>query len=302
MKDSSRRGSLLLLIASVIWGSTFVAQSLAAQHIRPFTFQFARSMLGALALVPAILVADRIKQKKNDPAQPPARDDKRLLLKGGLACGLALFVATNLQQFGLEESGAGKAGFITALYILIVPILGLFLGHRPRPALWVSVGIAAVGLYLLSIKQGFYISTGDALLILCAIAFAVQILLVDHFGMKLNAMKLCSLQFLVSGLLSGVLMLILEKPEPAQILAAWGPLIYAGVLSSGVAYTLQIFGQRTTPPAVASLLMSLEAVFAVLTAILVLGQVPTPREWAGSALMFAAILLAQRGQSQHPSV
>ena len=220
----------------------------------------------------------------------------------GLACGLALFVATNLQQFGLEESGAGKAGFITALYILIVPILGLFLGHRARPALWVSVGIAAVGLYLLSVKSGFHISTGDALLILCAVAFAVQILLVDHYGLKVSGMKLCSLQFLVSGLLSGVLMILLEKPDATSILAAWGPLLYAGVLSSGVAYTLQIFGQRTTPPAIASLLMSLEAVFAVITAILVLGQVPTPREWAGSALMFSAILLAQRGQEQRPAV
>ncbi len=300
--EPSRRGSLMLLVASVIWGSTFVAQSLAAQHLRPFTFQFARSMLGAAALLPAILIADRVKKKKHGHTRPPAQADKRLLLKGGLACGLALFVATNLQQFGLEESGAGKAGFITALYILIVPILGLFLGHRARPALWVSVGIAAVGLYLLSVKSGFHISTGDALLILCAVAFAVQILLVDHYGLKVSGMKLCSLQFLVSGLLSGVLMILLEKPDATSILAAWGPLLYAGVLSSGVAYTLQIFGQRTTPPAIASLLMSLEAVFAVITAILVLGQVPTPREWAGSALMFSAILLAQRGQEQRPAV
>ena len=298
----SRRGSLLLLVASVIWGSTFVAQSLAARHIRPFTFQFVRSLLGAAALAPAILIAGRMNRRKNGSSAARPKEDRRLVLTGGLTCGAALFVATNLQQFGLEESGAGKAGFITALYILIVPILGLFLGQKPRPALWVSVGIAGAGLYLLSIKEGFHIATGDLLLILCALAFAVQILLVDYYGMRTSAMKLCCLQFLVSGLLSGVLMLALERPRPARILAAWGPLLYAGVLSSGVAYTLQIFGQRTTPPAIASLMMSLEAVFAVLTAILVLGQTPSPREWLGSALMFGAILLAQRGQSRNPAV
>lgn len=297
-----RRGSLLLLVASVIWGSTFVAQSLAAGHIRPFTFQFVRSLLGAAALLPAIVLAEKRNKKKKGPAPSPAPASGHLLLKGGLACGAALFVATNLQQFGLEESGAGKAGFITALYILIVPLLGLFLGQKVRPVLWVSVGIAGAGLYLLSIKEGFHIATGDLLLMLCALAFAVQILLVDHYGMRISAMKLCCLQFLVSGLLSGGLMLLFERPEPRRILAAWGPLLYAGVLSSGVAYTLQIFGQRTTPPAIASLMMSLEAVFAVLTAILVLGQMPSPREWLGSALMFGAILLAQRGQSRNPAV
>lgn len=301
MRDSSRRGSLLLLVASVIWGSTFVAQSLAARHVQPFTFQFARSLLGALALLPAILVAERLGRKRN-PAQQKQPENRRLLLQGGLACGAALFVATNLQQFGLVESGAGKAGFLTALYILIVPIYGLFLGHRPRPVLWVSVGIAGLGIYLLSVKDGFQIASGDLLLILCAFAFAAQILLVDHYGMRVNGMKLCCLQFLVSGLLSGILMLALEAPRPASLLSAWGPLLYAGVLSSGVAYTLQIFGQRTTPPAIASLLMSLESVFAVITAILVLGQVPTAREWAGSALMFFAIVLAQRGQEQLPPV
>ncbi|MGI6687399.1 MAG: DMT family transporter [Christensenellales bacterium] len=300
MKDHAKRGSLLLLAASVIWGSTFVAQSLAAEHIRPFTFQCVRSILGALALLPAILLVERVNKKKRAQHAPPG--SRRLLLQGGIACGVVLFVATNLQQFGLEESGAGKAGFITALYILFVPILGLFRGHRVRPVLWVSICIAGVGLYLLSVKEGFRIATGDLLLFLCAIAFAVQILLVDYYGLKVSGLKLCSLQFLVSGLLSGVLMITLEKPDPARIPAAWGPLLYAGVLSSGVAYTLQIFGQRTTPPAIASLLMSLESVFAVLTAILVLGQMPTAREWAGCALMFGAILLAQRGQFQNSAM
>ena len=293
MAFSRRSGSLMLLLAAVIWGSAFVAQSLGMEHIGPFTFQAVRSWLGAAALAPVIFLSGRLARKKGETPSP---EQRRLLRKGGLLCGLALFVAVNLQQFGLRETTAGKAGFLTALYILIVPVYGFFLGHRPKPALFVSVLVAAAGLYLLSVTERFTVQTGDLLLILCAFAFAAQIMLVDHFGVRVNGVKLCAAQFLVCGVLSGFAMLLFEQPATGPILAAAGPLLYAGVLSSGVAYTLQILAQRTTPPAVASLMMSLEAVFAVLAGMLVLGEQPTPREYAGSGLMFAAILIAQRAE------
>lgn len=283
----------MLLAAAMIWGSTFVAQSLGMRHIGPFTFQAVRSLLGALALWPVILLVGRYKTLKEGGT---ARGDRRALLTGGTLCGLVLFAAVNLQQFGLRETTAGKAGFLTALYILIVPLYGLLFGHRVRSVMWLSVVIAGAGLYLLSVTETFIILRGDVLLILCAFAFAAQILLVDHYAVKVSGMKLCAVQFLVCGLLSLAAMFVFEKPAMKSILAAAGPLLYAGVLSSGVAYTLQILAQRTTPPAVASLLMSLEAVFAVFTGMLVLGEMPSLREVIGSAMMFAAILISQRAE------
>lgn len=285
-------GSLLLLLAAIIWGSAFVAQSLGMDHVQPFTFQAVRSLLGTLALLPVILLFGWRKKKSASPAAPT---QWKPLLVGGSLCGLVLFVAINLQQFGIVETTAGKAGFLTALYILIVPLYGLLLGHRPGGGLWLGVGIAAVGLYLLSVTEQFTIARGDLLLIACAFAFALQIMLVDHYVNYVSGMKLCALQFLVCGLLSLVAMFVYEQPSWGSILGAAGPLLYAGVLSSGVAYTLQIIAQRNTPPAIASLLMSLEAVFAVITGMLVLGQIPSLREVAGSLLMFAAIVVAQRG-------
>ena len=301
MRQTKRAGSLMLLLAAVIWGSAFVAQSMGMDHVQPFTFQAIRSLLGTLALLPVILVFDRVRKKRNPHT---ARQPMKPLLQGGLLCGAVLFVAINLQQFGLVTTTAGKAGFLTALYILIVPIYGLFLGHKPGAALWVAVLIAAAGLYLLSVTERFTIARGDFLLILCAFFFALQIMLVDHFVQKVNGVKLCAMQFLVCGLLSLGAMFLFEQPRADAILRAAGPLLYAGVLSSGVAYTLQILAQRTTPPAIASLLMSLEAVFAVITGVIVLGQVPTLREIIGSALMFSAILIAQRGsppRGAHPA-
>lgn len=293
MNRNKGAGSLMLLAAAVIWGSTFVAQSLGMRHIGAFTFQAVRSLLGALALWPVILLNDRIAKRKEGGAR---RGDRRALLIGGTLCGLVLFAAVNLQQFGLKETTAGKAGFLTALYILIVPLYGLLFGHRVRPVMWLSVTLAGTGLYLLSVTEAFTVIRGDVLLILCAFAFAAQILLVDHYAVRVSGMKLCAVQFLVCGLLSGIAMFIFESPSAGTILAAAGPLLYAGVLSSGVAYTLQILAQRTTPPALASLLMSLEAVFAVFTGMLVLGEMPSLREVIGSALMFLAIIVSQRAE------
>lgn len=293
MRLRQHTGSLMLLLAAVIWGSAFVAQSMGMDHIQPFTFQALRSLMGSLALLPVIALFGR--RDKKAGRQPMPRENRHLL-RGGLLCGLALFVAINLQQFGLVTTTAGKAGFLTALYILIVPIYGLFLGHKPGAALWVAVLIAAAGLYLLSVTERFTIARGDFLLILCAFFFALQIMLVDHFVQKVNGVKLCAMQFLVCGLLSLGAMFLFEQPRADAILRAAGPLLYAGVLSSGVAYTLQILAQRTTPPALASLLMSLEAVFAVFTGMLVLGEMPSLREVIGSALMFLAIIVSQRAE------
>ena len=291
-------GSLLLLLAAVIWGSTFVAQSMGMDHIQPFTFQAIRSLMGTLALLPLILFSDRAQRKKGAVKRP---GEAKNLLIGGTLCGLVLFAAVNLQQFGLVNSSAGKAGFLTALYIVIVPLYGLFLRHRPRPRIWVAVAVAALGLYLLSVTEAFTVNSGDLLLILCAFAFAAQILVVDRFSVKVSGMKLCALQFLVCGVLSLIAMFVFETPTLPGIRATIGPLLYAGVLSSGVAYTLQIIGQRTTAPAVASLLMSMESVFAVLAGMLVLGETLTFREGIGSALMFFAIILASFAASPQPA-
>jgi len=291
LTNRKHAGSLMLLIAAIIWGSTFVAQSLGARHLDPFTFQALRSLMGALALLPVIHIMDALKRKKG--IRPHSSHRKNLWV-GGVLCGLVLFIAINLQQFGIMETTAGKAGFITALYIVIVPIYGLFLGHKAKAGLWLAVLIAAAGLYLLSVTEAFTISRGDVLLIIGAFFFSIQILLVDHYSVRVDGVKLCAIQFLVCGVLSSAAMFIWEAPTIHAIRLAFWPLVYAGVLSSGVAYTLQILAQRSTPPAVASLLMSLEAVFAVLTGLIVLNEGLTTRELLGSILMFIAIVVAQR--------
>ncbi|HSK69547.1 MAG TPA: DMT family transporter [Candidatus Limnocylindria bacterium] len=284
-------GSVMLLLSAVIWGAAFVAQRVGMEHVGPFTFQAVRSLLGSLALLPVIALRGRVNRLRG---VLPVRERAHGLLRGGILCGVALFFAINLQQFGLRDTSAGKAGFLTALYILIVPLYGLLLGHRVRRAVWLAVGIAAGGLYLLSVKESFYISGGDLLLVLCAFMFAVQIMLVDHFSVRADGVQLCAAQFLVCGVLSSVCMFVFEKPDVRGLMGAAGPLLYAGVLSSGIAYTLQILAQRTTPPALASLLMSMESVFALAAGMLVLGERPTLREAAGSALVLAAIIIASR--------
>lgn len=296
VKQGSARGSLLLLLGAIIWGSAFVAQSMGMDHIKPFTFQFIRSLLGCLTLLPYLILNHQKKKRQGQEEANSKAFSRKALYQGGILCGLVLFVANNLQQFGLLTATPGKAGFLTTLYIIVVPLYGLLLGQKVRPLMLLCVALAAVGLYLLSVTAELSIAPGDLLLIGCALVYAVQILLVDHYGVRTDGVALCALQFLVCGLLSGVCTFLFEQPRMHSILAAWGSLLYAGVLSSGVAYTLQILGQRTTPPAVASLLMSLEAVFAVLAGMLVLHQIPSQREIAGSALMFAAILIAQKAQ------
>ncbi len=228
----------------------------------------------------------------------PGRKSDRTLLAGGISCGVALFAASNLQQFGIQYTTVGKAGFITALYIVLVPILGIFLKKKVGARVWVSVALAVAGLYLLCITEAFAIGTGDLLVLLCALVFSVHILVIDYFSPKVDGVRMSCIQFFVCGLLSGVGMLLTETPDLHEILRAWMPIGYAGVFSCGVAYTLQIIGQKGTDPTVASLILSLESVVSVLAGWLLLGQALSAKEMTGCVLMFAAILLAQLPQKR----
>lgn len=289
MRAKNLRGAGLLLLTSFIWGTAFVAQSMG-NVVGPFTFNGVRNLVGCLCLLPIIFLIGR--SRKRLEVQPSGTGKGGFLL-GGLFCGLCLFGGSSLQQVGLQYTSAGKAGFLTALYIVIVPVLGLFLRRKLGLKIWVSVAIAAFGTFLLSVKEGFTIAPGDLYMILGAVVFSVHILVVDYFSPKTDAVKLSATQFFVCGLLSLAVAFVTETPQPAEILAAWGPILFTGVLSCGVAYTLQIVGQRDTPPAVASLIMSLESVFAVLAGWIVLGEQLAPKEALGCVLVFLAVVLAQ---------
>ena len=287
-------GSLLLAFAALIWGVAFVAQSSGGAIIGPYTFNSLRFLIGACVLFPIIR---RI--KKTEPAE-----EENASLKGGLLCGMALFLGTNLQQLGLYYvTGAGKAGFLTACYILLVPILRLFFKKKCGLNVWLGVVLATAGLYLLCIDGDFNLQLSDGLVLLSAFFFSCHILLVDHFTAKIHEIRLSFLQFLTCGLMGLVPMLLIDMNPanggfsswiaPFFVLSAWIPLLYAGVLSSGLAYTLQVVGQKRTDPTLASLLMSLEAAFAVLAGWILLHERMRPREIAGCLLIFPAILLAQ---------
>ena len=282
--------NILLMLAALIWGSAFVAQSVGMDYIGPFTFNSVRSFLGAIVLLPVIWYTGRTKKTE---IQQDRRQERKDLIMGGICCGVILTVSSSLQQIGLMYTSAGKAGFITALYILIVPVLGMFLGKRVGIKTWIGVVLAVIGMYLLCITSGFSISYGDFMVLLCAFVFSLHILTVDYFSPKVDGVKLSSIQFLVCGILSAIPMIVKEQPQAADILAAWLPIAYAGVLSSGVAYTLQIVCQKHLNPTVASLIMSLESVFAVLTGWLILHEKLSIREFTGCVLVFAAIILAQ---------
>lgn len=317
--------NFLLMLAALIWGSAFVAQSVGMDYLGPFSFNCVRSFMGSLVLLPVIWFMDR--QKKGTAGNNGAvsakaeavsagreeadgiiagqtaeagirEENSRVLLTGGLCCGVILTLSTSLQQIGIKYTTAGKAGFITALYILIVPLLGLVLGKKVGIKTWIGVALAVAGMYLLCIKEGFSISYGDFMVLLCALVFSLHILAVDYFSPRVDGIRLSCIQFFVCGCISAVPMLVWEHPELSQIIQAWQPLAYAGVLSSGVAYTLQIVTQKHLNPTVASLLMSLESVFAVLTGWLVLNERLSPKELLGCVLVFAAIILAQLPQKQ----
>lgn len=306
------KNSLCLLLAATIWGIAFVAQSVGMEYVGPFTFNGVRSLIGALVLVPVILLLNRSRDTSSGSAgsaipEPASNGTKksaattaaaspyknRDLWIGGIACGIALFAASNFQQFGIKYTTVGKAGFITACYIVIVPIIGLFMKKKCSPFIWTAVVMALIGLYLLCITDGFSIGLGDLLVLICAFLFSLHILVIDYFSPRTDGVKLSCIQFLVCGILSMIPALILEHPQISSILTAWLPILYAGVMSCGVAYTLQIVGQKNVNPTVASLILSLESCISVLAGWALLGQKLSAKELLGCVIMFAAIILAQ---------
>ena len=295
MKAKEWKSSLMLLLTATIWGVAFVAQSVGMDYIGPFTFNAIRSLVGGLVLIPCIWLLNRKKPAAQEDT--PAQSDRTLFI-GGICCGVALAVASSLQQMGIQYTSVGKAGFITALYIVIVPLLGLLFKRRVSGLIWVAVVIAVGGMYLLCITEGFSVGKGDLLVMASAFCFSAHILIIDYFSPKADGVKMSCIQFLVCGLLCAVPMLIMERPSLPQILAAWMPLIYAGVFSCGVGYTLQIVGQRHIDPTIASLILSLESVISVLAGWVILGQKLTVRELIGCILVFCAIILAQLPQKE----
>ncbi len=279
-------GVIALSGATVIWGSAFIAQSVGMDKIGPFTFQAVRCFLAVVFLFPASALFSKGKPFWKSWADPA-------LWRSGVICGLALFAASSLQQIGLVYTDAGKAGFLTAMYIVFVPFLGLFLGQRPGRNALLSLIPAIVGLYLLSCTSVSGINKGDVLLLLCAVAFSVQILLIDRHCAGLDGLKLNCIQALVAAVLSVPWALLTETVDASRIASCWLPLGYAGVLSMGVAYTLQIVGQKRVAPSAAALLMSLESVFAALFGWLLLHETMTRAEVLGCVLVFAAVVISQ---------
>ena len=286
---SSLKYSLLLILTAMIWGSAFAAQSAGMDHVGPMTFICVRFIVGGLFLIPFIKLFD-LRKKKEDVT--PWNDKN--LIKGGVICGIFLFAAASLQQIGIQYTTVGKAGFITAFYIVLVPVFSIFLKKKPGSFIWVSVAMALAGLYLLCMEagSGFDLKAADLLLFACAALFSFQIMAADKYAPVVDPLKLASIEFLVTGVL-GIVPMILEKPTLSDIAGAWLPLGYAAFFSSGIAYTLQMVAQSRVKPAVASLLMSLESVFSVIFGFIILHEVLTVRQGIGCIIMFVAIVIAQ---------
>lgn len=289
MKDNKKvKSELLLLLTSIIWGAAFVAQSVGGDAAGCFTFNGARCLIGGLVLIPVILVMDRKKDR-----QIPEKKDQTWLT-GGICCGILLCVASNFQQVGISMTTVGKAGFLTAMYILMVPLCGFFMRKKIGWKVWVGVFLAAAGLYMLCMNsERISLSKGDFYVLVSAFFFTFHILVIDHFSPKCDGVRMSCVQFLVCGVVSLFLAFVFETPSMDVLLAGWKPLLYAGVLSCGLGYTLQIVGQKHTDPAVASLILSLESVFSLVAGWVILDQTLSIRELTGCALMLAAIMLAQ---------
>lgn len=290
-------GGILLLIATLIWGTSLVAQSLGTNHVGPFTFNAARFFIGAIVLLPIILVTSYHKNRQQtSTACHEAKDNQ--LFKGGIICGCIVFVTASLQQIGISYTTVGKAGFITALYIVIVPILGLFFGKRVPLQIWICIFLATIGMYLLCINEKFSLGIGDTFVLFCAFSTAIHILTVDYYSSRVDCVRLSCIQFFVCGVLSAIMALIIEKPNLQSIFEAGAPILYTGILSCGIAYTLQALGQKEVSPVATSLILSLESVFSVLSGWLILGESLNFKETFGCILMFAAILLSQMPTSK----
>lgn len=298
MRQKKIRNSLLLLLTATIWGTAFVAQSVGMDYVGPFTFTATRNIIGGIVLIPCIFLLGRWSGEGDGRLLPESREERKNLFLGGTLCGMVLFAASNMQQIGIAYTTVGKAGFITACYIVLVPILGIFLGKKTGFTIWISVILAVAGLYLLCMNETLTLGKGDLYVLICALLFAIHILVIDHFSPKTDGVKLSCIQFFVCGILSGIFMLIFEEPSWNAIFQAKMPILYAGILSSGVGYTLQIIGQKDMNPTVASLIMSLESCVSVLAGWLLLHQTLSGRELLGCVIMFGAILLAQLPQGK----
>ncbi len=304
MQKNSIKNTGMLFLAALIWGFAFVAQSAGMEYVGPFTFNAVRCVIGSLVLVPVALLY-KPEDSNGDGTKKSTRVEdetvkgswfsrNKTLLLGGVSCGIFLGVATNLQQIGIMTTSVGKAGFLTALYIVLVPIAGLFFKKKCPATVWIGVVCSFAGLYLLCMTGGsFSLATGDLLLLGCAVVFTGHILVIDYFAPKVNGVWMSCIQFLTAGIISAIPMLFTETPTWEGIFAAKLPILYAGVMSCGVAYTLQILGQKNYNPTVAVLILSLESCFSVLGGFLILHETLTARELCGCALMFAAIILAQ---------
>lgn len=298
MNRKALRSGLLLLLAAFIWGVAFVAQSVGMEYMGPCTFNGARFLLGSLVLVPVILVRrKRAYGAGNALADETAPDretgQKKTPWIGGICCGIALGSAALFQQYGIQYTSVGKAGFITTLYIILVPFLGIFIGKKVTGRAWMGAVIAAAGMYLLCMTESLRLSTGDLLVFICAVIFSVHILVVDHFAQDADGVELSCIQFLVAGIIGTVGAFLFEQPTLSALLAGVLPIAYAGILSSGVGYTLQIIGQKDMDPTAASLILSMESVFSAIAGFFLLHQTLTGKELIGCALVFAAVIFVQ---------
>ena len=314
VKTHKLRKTFFLFLTAMIWGAAFVAQSVSMDYIGPFTFICLRSVIGGLFLIPVIIVLDGIRRKSQNESANVVSSENTLhniemdiekeekqrlswknkqLIEGGIVCGILLFFANCFQQTGIQYTTVGKAGFITTFYIIIVPLIGLFFKKYCGILTWIGVVIALAGLYFLCITQKLTIQRGDALILCCSVLYAGQILAIDHYNPFVDGVKMSCIQFLTGGVLGAVFMFLFENPSVAMILSASGPILYTGIMSTGVGYTLQIVGQKGLNPTVAALILSLESVFSALSGYVFLHQVLTTRELIGCVLMFIAIVLAQ---------
>lgn len=288
MKKTAVGSSLLLFMAACIWGVAFVAQSVGMDYMGAFTFNGVRFLIGGTVLLP--LVFTRREKIRQTPV--------RVTLKGGVCCGLVICAASAFQQIGIQYTSVGKAGFITTLYIILVPVFGLFLHKKAPGKVWAAAAIAAAGLYLLCVRESFSVGKGDALVFVCAVLFTVHILVIDYFSPKADGVALSCIQFFTAGIICTVIAFLTEKPAVEQLTAGAVPLLYAGVMSCGIAYTLQIIGQKALEPTVASLILSMESVISVLAGWVILGQALSRKELFGCALVFAAVILVQLPQRE----
>lgn len=292
------RANLLLLLTAVLWGSSLVASDVAMRSMGPFAFNAVRMLLAAAVLLPCITLQDRVR-KKQDPNQEVqtwktmTAAQRRVLLSGGVVCGLVVAAGTAFLQLGILYTSAGKAGFVASLSIVLVPLAGIFLKHKVYPAVWGAVALCVAGLFLLCVTETLTIAIGDILLLICAVCFTVQTLVVAHIAPKTDSVRLSFLQFAVAGIVFSLLTLLFEQPTLSGILAGWAPIVFAGLLGCGVGNTLQIIAQRDTAPAIAALLMSLQSVFALLVQWMIMGELLSPRELFGSMLMLLGIVLSQ---------